>query len=380
MSDLGRNKLVLFFTLGMSVKRWYEAGLARRDSLLYERLYDRGWETYFVTYGNADDQQYLPAGSHIQVLTKPAGLTNSQYGWRIPFIHRDVLNTADVIKSHQVAGARFAVWAKLRLGKPYIARCGYLHSLFAAWEKRSRQERVVSRIEEFLAFRTADAVCVPSQAEVDYICRRYGVNPTKAHVCPNWIDTERFKPYPAVPKHPRRVCFVARFEAKKQPLLLLEALRGVEDIELLMIGGGPLKRQIEAKIREYGLSAIVLDRLPNEELPEYLNSSAIYVLPTMHEGGSPKTLLEAMACGLPVVSTNGFGVNEAFQHGVHGYKCAVDDVWAFKEAILALLADRVHRQTLGQQGRQHVIANYSIERAVERELSILSQFQNTNCA
>lgn len=371
-------KLALFFTLGMSVKGWYDAGLVQRDSLLYERLCALGWRIYFVTYGSADDQQYLSAGSRVHVLTKPDGLTDRQYGWRIPSIHRDVLRAADVIKSHQVYGAWFAVWAKLRLGKPYIARCGYLRSLFAARERSSRRKLARMWIEEFLAFRMADAVCVPSQAEIEYICRRYSVNPARAYVCPNWIDTEQFRPDATMSKHPRRVCFVGRFHPQKQPLLLLEALRGLKDIELLMIGGGCLRSQIEAKIQEYGLNATVLDRVPNETLATYLNSSAVYVLPTLYEGGSPKTLLEAMACGLPVVSTNAFGVNEVFQHNVHGFKYAPNDVQAFREAILALLADPIRSQTLGQQGRQHVVANYSIERAVERELSILNRLTAAN--
>lgn len=372
-------RLALFFTLRMSLKGWYDAGLVQRDSLLYERLSARGYEVLFVTYGDADDQQYLVPGSRIRVVTKPSGLNDRSYGWRIPSIHRDVLHAVDVIKSHQVFGAWFAVWAKLRLSKPYIARCGYLPSVFAAREQSSRRERARIWIEEFLAFRMADAVCVPSQAEIEYICRRYGVNPTRAHLCPNWIDTEQFKPDPTVPKHPRRVCFVGRFHPQKQPLLLLEALRGLKDIELLMIGGGPLRRQIEAKIQEYGLNATVLDRVPNERLPAYLNSSAVYVLPTLYDGGSPKTLLEAMACGLPVVSTNAFGVREAFQHDVHGYQCAANEVQAFREAILTLLNDPLRSQTLGQQGRQHVITNYSVEQAVEREIGILSQLTATNC-
>lgn len=374
------SKLALFFTLGMSVKGWYDAGLVQRDSLLYERLCARGYEVLFVTYGNADDQQYLIPGSRVRVLTKPSGLTNRQYGWSIPSIHLDVLSTVDVIKSHQVFGAWFAIWAKLRLRKPCIVRCGYLPSVFTARMQSSRRERARIWIEEFLAFRMADAVCVPSQAEIKYICRRYGVNPARAHVCPNWIDTEQFKPDPEVGKHPRRVCFVGRFHPQKQPLLLLEALKGLRDIELLMIGGGPLRQQIEARIREYGLNATVLDRVPNETLPAYLNSSAVYVLSSLCEGGSPKTLLEAMACGLPVVSTNAFGVNEAFQDDVHGYKCAASDVQAFREAILALLDDPIRSQTFGQQGRQHVIAKYSIERAIEREIAIFSQLTATNCA
>lgn len=371
MSDLGRIKLVLFFTLGMSIKGWYDAGLVSRDSLLYERLCDQGYEVFFITYGDGDEQQYLPASSHIQVLTKPVGLTARQYGWRIPSIHWNVLRNVDIIKSHQILGSRFAVLASLRLRKRYVARCGYLRTVFTSLETRSWRRRLVAWLEECLAFRLADAVCVPSRAEIEHICKRYGLNPTKVHACPNWIETELFKPNPAVAKHPRRVCFIGRFHPQKQPLLLLEAVKGIKNIELLMIGGGHLKKQIEAKIQEYGLRATILNRVPNEMLPDYLNSSAVYVLPTLYEGGSPKTLLEAMACGLPVVSTNAVGVNEAFQDAVHGYKCWPDDVHGIREAIMAVLGDPIRSKRFGEQGRQHVVRNFSIDAALERELCVL---------
>jgi glycosyltransferase involved in cell wall biosynthesis len=370
-------KLALFFTEAYSVRKWHEAGLVLRDSLLYERLCEQGHEVYFVTYGDEDDYRYLPAGSRIKVLSKPKGMTNGQYGWRIPVVHRDVLSKVDVIKSHQVDGARFAAWCKLRLRKPYIARCGYLVSAFMARLGTSRRERVKKWAEEAFAFHVADAVCVPSRAGIEYLRRRYRINPDKAHACPNWIDTERFKPDAGLTKHPRRVCFVARFHRQKQPLLLLEALKGIDDVELLMIGGGPLKPQVEAKIQEYGLKATILDRVPNEDLPGYYNSSVVYMLPTLIEGGSPKTLLEAMSCEIPVVSTNAFGVDEVFEDGKHGFKCDPDDVRAFRAAIEALLDNPALGRQMGQRGRQHVIENYSIERALDREIGILGGLSST---
>jgi len=140
-----------------------------------------------------------------------------------------------------------------------------------------------------------------------------------------------------------------------------------------MIGKGPLKSQIEEKCKEYKIKATLIDYASNESLPGYLNSSLAYVLPTMYEGGSPKTLLEAMACGLPVVSTDAFGVDEAFEHKVHGFKCKVNDVRAMADAIKQLLNNQELRQQLGKNSRTHVLEMYSIEKAIERELTIYDQ-------
>ena len=366
-------KIALFFTEGMSLVMWHHAKLVRRDSLLYELLCEAGHEVYFVTYGYEDDADYLPADSPIKVLTRPRGMGQREYSWKIHAIHRDVLRGVDVIKSHQVTGARYAAYAAWKLGKPFIARCGYLPSYFMMQENAPLPHRLRNWLEEFFTFHRADAICVPSQAEIDYLNRRYKVRTHKAYACPNWIDTDAFQPDPTISKNRRQVCFVGRFHPQKDPLLLLEALRGMQDVELLMIGGGQMTDEIHAKVAEYGIRARILPRVDNEALPRYLNESAIYALPTRYEGGSPKTLFEAMACGLPVVSTDGFGVIEAFEDGVQGYKIAVGDVAALRNAIQKLLDDPDEAQRLGVQARQHILDNYSVACALQREQAVLAR-------
>ena len=365
-------KIALFFTEGMSLALWEHAKLVARDSLLYEMLCAAGHEVYFVTYGYEDEANYLPPDSPIQVLSRPRGMGQREYSWNIHKIHHDTLQNVDVIKSHQVKGGRYAAYAAWKLGKPFMARCGYLPSYFMAQENAPLPQRVRNWLEEFTAFHRADAICVPSQTEIDYLHRHYRIRTGKAYACPNWIDTDAFQPDSNIKKNPRQVCFVGRFHAQKDPLLLLEALRGIENVELLMIGGGQMNEQVHAKVAEYGLNARILPRVDNETLPLYLNESTIYALPTRYEGGSPKTLFEAMACGLPIVSTDGFGVNEAFEDGVQGYKIAVGDAIALRNAIQKLLDNPREAQEMGKRGRQHILAHYSAEQALQREQRILA--------
>lgn len=365
--------IALFFTYGMSFKDWYRAGYYIRDSLLYNRLCEMGHEVYFVTYGDETDSEFLPKDSKIKLLARPKKLPKYLYAFLIPLIHMHTLRKVDLIKSHQLHGAKYAVLTKTIFRKPYIARCGYLTSVFAANEGVSSLKKIRKDTEEALTFWAADAGCVPCKGEIDYVTSRYMVSRQKMYTCPNWVDTEQFKPDPSVQKNPRRICFVGRLHPQKQPLLLLEAIRGLEDVELLMIGKGPLKDQVKARCKAYNIKAALMDYAPNESLPGHLNSSSIYVLPTRYEGGSPKTLLEAMACGLPVVSTDAFGVDEAFEHEVQGIKCNVDDVQAMAKAISMLLKNPELKQQMGQNGRDHVVEKYSIEKALERELAIYNK-------
>jgi glycosyltransferase involved in cell wall biosynthesis len=368
-------KLALFFTSGMSLRGWQQSGLLHRDSLLYHNLAELGHEISFVTYGGPDDRDYLPADSAIRVLSRPKDMGLREYSWNISGIHGAVLSEVDIIKAHQVEGARFAAWAKLRLGKAYIARCGYLPSYFKSQEGASLNERTRIAAEEALSFHLADAVCVPSQSEINYLHRHYRIRRGKMLACPNWVDTEFFSPGTPQENNTRRICFVGRFHPQKDPLLLLEAMRGLENVELTMIGGGPLKSAMEAKIVEYKLNVTLLDRLPNEDLPDYLRSAALYCLPTRYEGGSPKTLFEAMACGLPVVSTDGFGVDDAFEDGIQGIKIRVGDVNGLRSALQKLLDDSELRAKMGKKARQHIIDHYAIDKALSREIDVLRRVQ-----
>ena len=367
-------KLALFFTFGTSLKAWHEYGLVRRDTAMYERLCEKGWQVLFVTYGEPDDSRYLPPDSHIRVLPKPEGLSDARYGRHVADIRKEDLHDVDVIKSHQVKGAAFASLAAWRLGKPYVARCGYLpFGLAKLLGHETWRRRAGLWCEEWLAFKTAHAICVPSKVEADYIRRHYGAGPDRIHLCPNWIDTDVFRPDQSVQKHRRRVCFVGRFGREKQPLLAVAVVAGLKDVELLMIGGGPMKTRLERLISRRGVRATVLDRVPNEELPRHMNSSAVFFQPTLFEGGSPKTVLEAMACGLPVVGSDAFGMNEVFEDGEHGAKCRPDDVEGFRKALNAFLDDPRRRELVGRKARERVIETYSIERAVERELDLLAR-------
>jgi len=208
-------KLALFFTYGMSFKDWYQAGYYIRDSLLYNRLCDMGHEVYFVTYGDETDYNYLPVDSKIKLLLRPKRIPKGLYAFLIPLIHRKALKRVNIIKSHQLNGARYAVFAKKIFKKPYIARCGYLISVFAAYEGVAGYKKTKIDMEERLAFSAADAACVPCKGEIDYVTSRYGLRLKKFYACPNWVDTEQFKPDKSVKKQPGRICFIGRLHPSK---------------------------------------------------------------------------------------------------------------------------------------------------------------------
>lgn len=124
-------------------------------------------------------------------------------------------------------------------------------------------------------------------------------------VLPNAIDTSKFKVMDKqklrqkynFPKNAFIISFVGAFIERKGPLRVLEAVDKLVDssIKILFIGAGPQEPN--------GDAVLFKGRLPHELVPEYLSCSDVFVLPTLAEGCS-NAIVEAMACGLPIISSN----------------------------------------------------------------------------
>ena len=110
---------------------------------------------------------------------------------------------------------------------------------------------------------------------------------------------------------------------------------------------------------------------PNNDMPRLLNSSEVFVLSSNYEG-SPKALLEAMACGLPVIGTNVPGIREVIQHGVNGLLCEPNENH-IASAIVNLLSDSDVRRRLGHQARQDVLEKHSQSGVAKREAELIQR-------
>ena len=127
-------RLTLFFTRGVSLRIWDEAGIPERELALYRRLMDQGVQVDFITWGDADDLKYGAALGGIRLFCNRWGLRRGLYERLSPWLHVRALRRADVIKTNQVDGADVALKAARFWGKPLVVRCGYMASGFAARE------------------------------------------------------------------------------------------------------------------------------------------------------------------------------------------------------------------------------------------------------
>ena len=172
---------------------------------------------------------------------------------------------------------------------------------------------------------------------------------------PQFLDA---KPAPQ-PARPRLVC-VGRLSPEKGVMLLVDAAaRLVErgrDFDLVLLGDGPSRPAIEARIRETFLEDHV--SLPgwvdSDRVAEEIAAASALVVPSFSEG-IPVALMEAMALGRPAVSTRVGGIPELLEHGESGWLVAPGSVDALVEGLEALLdASPEARAAMGERGAQRV--------------------------
>ena len=165
------------------------------------------------------------------------------------------------------------------------------------------------------------------------------------------VDTRFFVPDPDRRTNLRpQVLFVGSLRTYKQPQLLVDAAPRFPQADFRIAGAGPLAAGLQRRITDQRLSNVrLLGPLSAEQLRcEYQNAD-ILLFPSKWEG-SPKVILEAAACGLPVIIRNDYSA-ETVVHGVTGYQAAADE--EIFQYLGRLLNDPQLRQELGRRGREH---------------------------
>jgi colanic acid/amylovoran biosynthesis glycosyltransferase len=196
-------------------------------------------------------------------------------------------------------------------------------------------------------------------------CRR--THWEKIHVSHPGVGSD-FLDAPAapIPAAPRLVC-VARLDEEKGHLLLLEALRGLlaegVECELVLVGEGPLRREIEGAIARFGLREhVYLDgALSKEQVRTRIQQSRALVLASFAEN-LPTVILEAFALGRPVIATYVGGVPEVVDPGVTGWLAPAGSVDGLQSAMRqALLTSAEKLEQMGRNGARIVRGGFSAD-------------------
>lgn len=367
MENLDKKRIALFFTRGISLKIWDKIGNLDREVKPYKELAKHFDKIYFFTYGNKDDLKYKNSLSeNIKIFPKKWNLPSSLYSLFLPFIYRKELKKIDILKTNQMDGSWTALITKLFYRKKLILRCGYeLLKTFKNEEKLFWKIKFVSFLEKII-YSNADKIILTSEASKKFVENNFKIVSSKIEIIPNYIDTELFKPL-SNQKEKNKIIFIGRLEKEKNLFNLIDAINDLP-VKLVLIGSGSLKEKLKNFVKQRNANVEFKGNIPNQKLPEELNKSEIFILPSLYEG-CPKTLLEAMSCGLPCIGTNVEGINEIIKHKENGYLCEINSD-SIRNAILEVLNNKDLKVKISQNARKTILENFSLEIILKKEIEI----------
>ena len=303
---------------------------------------------------------------------------------------------ADVYEAHAVSGYGFP--KKLRQNgskRPFIHT---IHGVLADEYQLAKlngypslKTRVtntfmahLSKLEKQTA-QDASLIVTISKYSLGKIQSFYDIDPGKVRIVPNGVDLEKFKPGDA--KTARKhfglgaepcVLFVGNLILRKGLPFLIEAAKQVvkEQIntKFLIVGEGPLKSKLNASIKASGLveNFVFLGNLTEKLLAEVYQSVDVFVLPSIQEGQGI-VLLEAQACGVPVVAFGTGGVCETIRDGKTGFLVKSGNCEELAAHLLKVLSDKSLREKMGAEGRRFVYENFSWDLCANRMLSVYKE-------
>jgi len=196
----------------------------------------------------------------------------------------------------------------------------------------------------------------------------------KMHVVHMGVDLDRY-PSRAAERLERtegglHVLFVGRLVPEKGVLLMLdvaEQLRAQPGIEIVMVGAGPMREELERQIERRGLGGVVrlVGAVGQDDLPDWYGWADVFCLPSFNEG-LPVVLMEALLTEAAVVTTAIAGIPELVRTGDTGIVVPAGRADLVADAIESLFADPEHRRALGAAGRRAVVADFDAAEAGRR--------------
>ena len=297
-----------------------------------------------------------------------------------------LLKVADVIQV--VCGS--AAWAHtvLKLNKPVSLQV----ATRAIIEREARDagetgllnrwRRLMTHITDAMdnsAIRSVDAIQVENAWMFEYANQlNHDRTSVDIRYAPPGIDTDLFRPADRRHEPPRRYIFcVGRMnDPRKNIGLLLEAfseLRGNfgVDFDMILAGSAAPPDEFWRRAESLHLQGAVrfINRPSTEELIALYQGAEVFALASEEEGLG-MVVLEAMSCGLPVVSTRCGGPEGIISHGQDGYLVPRNDSTAMAEHILKIIRDTELRQQLSLRARQKIVSNFSLKVAGDRFIEV----------
>ena len=242
----------------------------------------------------------------------------------------------------------------------------------------------VSRTTQWLYQRATDHIVVTGEALKAQLVRENRYDAARITSVRTGIDLTRFRPFDPATARARlgvdarpAVAIVATLRDWKGHDDLLDAwirLReGIPDWQLLIIGDGPRRAHLEARVAALRIGNDVRFTGNQDDVPAWFACAEVATLPSYGDEGVPQSLMQAAACAVPAVSTPIGAIAEAVVDGKTGLLVPPRDVPKLAEALTRLMTDGALRERMGEAARAYAQENFGIDRMLDGMERVFTQ-------
>lgn len=247
--------------------------------------------------------------------------------------------------------------------------------------------KLISSIIDFIddfAIQRVNKVIVVDEKTKHYYVKKFPWLHAKINVIPVGIDTDIFRPRNKnalrekynFDRDKNIVLYVGRYNKEKGLDLLIRSFRWVQkemtDCKLVLVGEGPEKQNLR-KLAEGTKGVVFMDPLPHEKIPEILNCANVFALCSLYEG-MPTVVLESLACGIPVVSTDVGDVHKVVRDGKTGYIVKTRT----EEEISTKLIKVLSNSDKFKENCVEIAKEYSWDKIAEKIIGVYHEVQAKN--
>jgi glycosyltransferase involved in cell wall biosynthesis len=325
----------------------------------------------------------LPTGLHenVEAVLLPESRT---VGMRMRKLHGQLASARQ--DGFRTVFVRITPWAALvailamrgRRGRVFFWQSGTTIELDRSrpWGPQRVRWLVTSRLPAWLAWRLCDRFVTGPEPMVDYYATVGGIDRSKIRLLYNDVDLRRFGPVGngaaqerdevraalGLAREERMILFVHRFSPVRKTLAYLpkalvdaRSAGALEGWRLVVLGNGPELPAFLSRVEQEGLAdrVISLGELPNLGIERLYRAADLFIQPSFAEG-FPRVLIEAMAAGLPIVTTDAGGSAAILGESQQRFVTPRDDPAAFASALTHLLKDETLRGRLAQENLEAV--------------------------
>jgi glycosyltransferase involved in cell wall biosynthesis len=322
----------------------------------------------------SESQGFIQRGHDVRLLCPPeARIFSEAAAWGVPAIPLPIAkkrirgirslsdwfksNRCDLVSTHSSTDSWLIALTLLVMGRPFpVVRTRHISAPVAT-----------NALTRWLYTRATTRIVTTGELLKKELVERNGFPGLRIDSVPTGVDPDRYRPGDQgaargllkLPADKTLVGIVATLRSWKGHRLLIEALAGLPDLGLVIVGDGPMREQLEALVDKHGMRSRAWFAGNQRDVVPWLQALDVFALPSYANEGVPQALLQAMLTGLACVTTAVGSISELAKDGQTALVVPAQQVTPLRDAIQRLVSDPDLRSRLGAAARKHCEAGFS---------------------